>query len=40
MVIEVVNSEADEDNHFVKFFGNNDKDGEGTWKNVLNPGER
>ena len=38
MVIEVVNSNADEDNHFVKFFGNNNKDGEGTWEECAKPG--
>ena len=38
MVVEVVNSEADQDNHFVKFFGNNDKDGEGTWEECAKPG--
>ena len=38
MVVEVVNSEADEDNHFVKFFGNNGKDGEGTWEECAKPG--
>lgn len=38
MVVEVVNSEADEDNHFVKFFGNNDRDGEGTWEECAKPG--
>ncbi len=38
MVVEVVNSTADEDNHFVKFFGNNDKDGEGTWEECAKPG--
>ena len=38
MVVEVVNSEAEEDNHFVKFFGNNDKDGEGTWEECAKPG--
>jgi hypothetical protein len=38
MVVEVVNSVADEDNHFVKFFGNNDKDGEGTWEECAKPG--
>ena len=40
MVIEIVNSEADEDNHFVKFFGNNDKDGEGTWEECAKPGRK
>ena len=39
MVVEVVNSVADEDNHFVKFFGNNDKDGEGTWEECAKPGK-
>ena len=38
MVVEVVNSDADQDNHFVKFFGNNDKDGEGTWEECAKPG--
>jgi hypothetical protein len=38
MVVEVVNSNAEEDNHFVKFFGNNDKDGEGTWEECAKPG--
>ena len=38
MVVEVVNSVADEDNHYVKFFGNNNKDGEGTWEECAKPG--
>jgi len=38
MVVEVVNSVADEDNHFVKFFGNNGRDGEGTWEECAKPG--
>ena len=38
MVVEIVNSEAEEDNHYVKFFGNNDKDGEGTWEECAKPG--
>ena len=40
MVVEVVNSNAEEDNHFVKFFGNNDKDGEGTWEECAKPGRK
>ena len=40
MVVEVVNSTADEDNHYVKFFGNNDKDGEGTWEECAKPGRK
>ena len=38
MVVEIVNSEADEDNHYVKFNGNNDRDGEGTWQECAKPG--
>ena len=38
MVVEVVNSAAEEDNYFVKFFGNNNKDGEGTWEECAKPG--
>ena len=38
MVVEIVNSAADEDNHYVKFFGNNDIDGEGTWEECAKPG--
>ena len=38
MVVEVVNSAADEDNHYVKFFGNNDRDGEGVWEECAQPG--
>ena len=38
MVVEVINSVADEDNHFVKFFGNNGRDGEGTWEECAKPG--
>lgn len=38
MVVEVINSAADEDNHFVKFYGNNDKDGEGIWEECAEPG--
>ena len=38
MVVEVVNSAADEDNHFVKFFGNGGRDGEGTWEECAKPG--
>ena len=38
MVVEIINSVAEEDNHYVKFFGNNDKDGEGTWEECAKPG--
>ena len=40
MVLEVVNSEADEDNHYVKFFANNDIDGEGIWEECAKPGRK
>nr|BAR27306.1 T7-like tail tubular protein B [uncultured Mediterranean phage uvMED] len=40
MVVEIVNSAADEDNHFVKFFGNSDRDGEGTWEECAKPGRK
>ena len=40
MVVEVINSVADEDNYFVKFFGNNGKDGEGTWEECPKPGRK
>jgi len=36
-VVEVTNSEADEDNYYVKFFGNNDKDGDGAWEECPKP---
>jgi len=38
MVVEVVNSAAEEDNYYVKFFGNNDKDGKGVWEECAKPG--
>ena len=40
MVVEIINSVAEEDNHYVKFFGNNDKDGEGTWEECAKPGRK
>ena len=40
MVVEVVNSVADEDNHYVKFIGNNGRDGEGTWQECPKPGRK
>ena len=38
MIVEVVNSSAEEDNYFVKFEGNNNKDGEGSWVECAKPG--
>ena len=35
MIVEIVNSDADEDNHYVRFNGNNGRDGEGTWQGVM-----
>ncbi len=40
MVLEVINSQAEEDNYFVKFFGNNDLDGEGSWEECAKPGRK
>tara|TARA_R100000781_G_scaffold111742_1_gene78417 strand:+ start:1062 stop:4301 length:3240 start_codon:yes stop_codon:yes gene_type:complete len=40
MVVEVVNSAAEKDNYYVKFFGNNDKDGEGIWEECAKPGRK
>ncbi len=40
MVVEVINSVADEDNHYVKFVGNNGRDGEGTWQECAKPGRK
>ena len=36
-VVQVVNSAAEEDDYFVKFFGNNDRDGEGVWEECPEP---
>ena len=38
MIVEIINSNADEDNHYVRFNGNNDRDGEGTWQECAKPG--
>ena len=45
MVVEVVNSNADEDNHFVKFFGKKKEDGtfmdgQGSWEECAKPGRK
>ena len=37
-VVKVANSEADEDDYYVKFIGNNDRDGEGVWEECAQPG--
>ena len=37
-VVRVANSAAEEDDYYLKFFGNNDKDGEGVWEECPKPG--
>ena len=37
-IAKVVNSESAEDDYYVKFFGNNDLDGEGLWEECAKPG--
>ena len=37
-VVKVANSAADEDNYYVKFLGNNGRDGEGVWEECPEPG--
>ena len=38
MVVQVRNSAEEEDDFFVKFVGNNDKDGNGVWEECAKPG--
>jgi len=38
-VVKVANSEAEEDDYYVKFFGNNDRDGDGVWEECVKPGD-
>tara|TARA_Y100001970_G_scaffold22409_1_gene25966 strand:+ start:2530 stop:6360 length:3831 start_codon:yes stop_codon:yes gene_type:complete len=37
-VVKVANSQADEDDYYVKFFGNDGKDGDGVWEECPKPG--
>ena len=37
-VVKVANSEADEDDYYVKFIGNNNRDGDGVWEECPEPG--
>ncbi len=37
-VVKVANSEADADDYYVKFFGHNDRDGDGVWEECAKPG--
>jgi|TARA_R100000482_G_scaffold62609_1_gene23047 hypothetical protein len=39
-VVKVANSEADEDDYYVKFYGNNDQDGDGVWEECNKPGRK
>ena len=39
-VVRVANSTSDEDDYYVKFLGNNDKDGEGVWEECAEPGRK
>ena len=36
-VVKVKNSSSDEDDYYVKFFGDNDKDGKGVWEECAQP---
>lgn len=38
MVIRIANSASQDDDYYLKFFGNNDKDGEGVWEECAQPG--
>ena len=37
-VVKVANSEAEEDDYYVKFIGDNDRDGDGVWEECPEPG--
>ena len=37
-IVKVANSEAEEDDYYVKFFGHNNRDGEGVWEECAKPG--
>ena len=37
-VVKIANSSAEEDDYYVQFFGNNDRDGEGVWEECPEPG--
>ena len=37
-VVKVANSDAEEDDYYVKFFGHNDRDGDGIWEECPKPG--
>ena len=37
-IVKIANSEADEDDYYVKFLGNNNRDGDGVWEECPEPG--
>ena len=37
-IVKVANSEAEEDDYYLKFFGDNDRDGTGVWEECVKPG--
>ena len=39
-ICKIANSEATEDDYWVKFFGDNDRDGKGTWEECPEPGRK
>ena len=39
-VLKVANSEADEDDYYMKFFGKDDRDGPGVWEECAKPGRK
>jgi len=39
-VVKVANSEADEDDYYVKFIGDNGRDGNGVWEECVKPGDQ
>ena len=39
-VVKVSNSDSDEDDYYVKFFGHNNRDGDGVWEECVKPGQK
>ena len=37
-VVKVANSQSEDDDYYLKFFGNNDRDGDGVWEECVKPG--
>ena len=38
-VVKVANNEAEEDDYYLKFYGNNDRDGDGVWEECVMPNQ-